>query len=242
MGLRNMYRLVLCIAMLSVTINLTAQFETLSQSSQWFKGTVTVKNNDLRKGFIQRNDKLGLIKFKSDLDHDESNVESFQEKSILALEYFDTDLNSLRSFYSFNCESDQTGFNGYFLFEVLKDLKSFAILSRKTKMELVGKKNSGMEAYSNAAGLIMSQKEGFFCVDESGKLEYFLIVENIEENRIMRDKSKVKTKYKEEIIKKYLGGYWPEIKNYAKDNSLSFSRKDDIIPLLNYVEKVSKKY
>jgi hypothetical protein len=218
--------------------SLYAQFDDLNQSTNWYRGEIKLRSEKTLVGFIQNNDRLGLIKFKTNLDTDDTE-ESFQEKSILALEYFDTDRNKLRIFYSFNYKSEESGFSGSLLFEVIKDFKTFAVLSKKSKMDLVGKDNSGMEGFSKAAGLIIGQKEGFFCVDETGKLEYFLIVEYTMKDGIMRDKKKNKIKYKEAVLRKYFNEHWDEIKEYAAENGLRFSNKDDIVSLLDQYDLLS---
>ena len=217
---------------------LHAQIEELNQKVNWYRGEIVLRSDKKLVGFVQNNDKLGLVKFKTDLDEPENEEESFQEKSILTLEYFDTDRNKMRHFYTFNYKSEQTGFSGPLLFEVLKDFKTFAVLSKKSKMDVVGKDKSGMEGFSDAAGLIVGQQEGFFCLNETGRIEYFLLVEYLQKDGIVKDKSKTKVKYREEVIRKYLKDHWNEMKEYAEKNGLRFSNKDDVITLLDHYDLI----
>src|SRR5688500_11807835 len=84
-----------------------AQFDSLGLNTTWNRGAILLTDNSRLNGFIQNNERLGLIKFKTALD--QTNEQSFQEKRIAKMEYFDSDLSRKRKFYSININDEESG-------------------------------------------------------------------------------------------------------------------------------------
>lgn len=217
------------------------QFDNLGIESQWCAGKIILNDNTELKGLIQNNDKLGLFRYKINESTSDEDIRSFQEKSIIMLEYFEASRNKLRKFYSLNCNSDEAGFQGALLFEVIHEFKNFAILTRKTRVSLTGKSNRGLEGYTSRKGLIFEQREGIFTVGEDGHADLLLLIKSTEIDNVLDDKSKKETKVNREALKKHIELSWEKVEKFVDDNNLKFSKRDDLLSILDFVKTLEDK-
>lgn len=216
------------------------QFDSLGINGEWFDGKLVTNDGTELRGFIMHNDKLGLFKFKREKNTRDSDIKTYQEKSLNALEYFDPSINDYRKFYSLNCKVDEVGFKGNLLFEALHEFHDKAILRRRTPVFLAAKDNEGLEGFSKNKGHITAQKEGLFCVGEGGELELFFVTVWAEYDGVLRDKAKNKSRVDKAILKKCFPDYWEGLTSYARSNGLDFSDKDDILKILAYCKSLEK--
>jgi hypothetical protein len=107
----------------SFTGNAYAQFDSLGLNTKWRNGSIVLTNNSSLKGQIRFNDKMGLVKFRKSPGNTE---ESFSERSITAMQFYDEDAARWHNFATFNVKEDETGWQGAMLFEVLMEFKNFA--------------------------------------------------------------------------------------------------------------------
>lgn len=105
-----------------------AQFNDLGVHGLWFEGKIILSDLTPLKGYVQYNDKLGLIKFKTSEGEEEH---SFTEKRIIQMEFFDTKQSAYREFANFNFKEVETEWEGTLLFEIIIEFKEFAVLSRR---------------------------------------------------------------------------------------------------------------
>lgn len=214
----------------------------------WHKGQIQLKNGRSLKGFVLYNDKHATIQFREALTVPLKDAESFNEGSVAIMEFFNEETKTNHRFYSLNTQSEETGFKGQVLFEVLAEFSNGAVLKYRTQQMLLGKDDSMLNDLAGK-GEITGQFEGYFCLSENGKAEWFLIyalferndllpIQNIFDNPFFLDKKNDARKYKNEVIKKFLGAHWKQVDSYAKENKLKFSRQDDIAPLLTYYKQL----
>ena len=76
-----------------------AQHETLKLDSGWNAGAIVLKDQTIKEGFIQHDEKLRSIKFKPKLVDEEM---SFAEMAILSMKYYDNNISKTREFYTWD--------------------------------------------------------------------------------------------------------------------------------------------
>lgn len=211
-----------------------AQFDKLGLNTGWKEGILTLMKDEIVfKGLIQHNDKLGLIKFKKPGDGDKE-ILTVSPKNILLMKYYDGEKSADRKFASFNYRFDETGEEGYQLFEVLYEFKHFAVLSKTFRVKPF------VETYSNQLGAVYYQKvgheqrESIFFVKENGEIEvYFSWVESDIEKFEWFPK-KTKPYVNKKLLSEYTGKYWNDMKKFIKKNKLKEKNKEGILKTMDY--------
>ncbi|HEX6892025.1 MAG TPA: hypothetical protein VF141_15060, partial [Chryseolinea sp.] len=148
-----------------------------------------------------------------------------------------------RIFYSFPYEDPQTGVERPFFFELIRDYKTFAVLSR------VGQLDLGQETYStpqpmgwgSSTRLVVSQTETIFLMSSRGEIKPYIKIVNKEDDKVNLATGKdLKTTQKildEDLLIEFITETrYKKLTDFAKQNDLKFKRKEDFLKILEYYD------
>jgi hypothetical protein len=203
-----------------------AQFDSLGLYTKWSEGTLMLENDRLLKGYIRHNDKLGVVKFKQDLEDDE---QFYIDTRVLAMEYFDEDQIRYRKFATFNINIEEMGRTATMLFEVMREFKDFAVLIRYDKVNLVLR-----ERYTSFNKIGYEQFERICLVDRDGKAEALLVINNFRPAGPTVFVPKVTSHFNRPVMKRCMGTFWPLVNAYIKTNKLNMNAKADVLEAIDY--------
>ena len=193
-----------------------------------------LNDNTVLNGFIRHNDKLRLIKFrKNQNDGDEL---SFQEKRIIKMEYTDREHAQQRTFLNLNVK-DETGLEDAMLFEIVLELREFALLSRKFGVNpaIRDRSNDGVVRHAKVG---YEQFEKLYFVGVEGVAELVLVTSEFERDRDKPLPLPMGTFYDQAILKKYIGVRWDAVRRHMRDNDLNPKLKSDLLAILNHYKKL----
>jgi hypothetical protein len=235
---------VLAATLYFLLLNCHAQDFALSGDDiEWSEGQVTLTNGVTLKGAVRYNSKSGLLAFDSG---SESKV--LTPRSVSSFDYYDAIRQNQRKFYSLELE-DAKGIVKPQFFEVLKELKTFALISTENPMELKKKQswdpvystffNTGNNGYVTKT--VAAQVEIIYLLDLEGDINPYLILSNEEMPRSFVSDTKTKVKSKvvgEESLKKLTAPHYAELKAYAKKMKLTFGDKEELFRILEHYKQL----
>ena len=235
----------LCILLWSQNFLSAQTLRTLGMNPIWRDGHIVLKDNSSYRGKVYYNTNFGTIQYKPD---NESEIITFQENRILSLNYFEEETNRSRNYHAFTYIDTLADREYESLFEIIKDFKTFAVLSRSSKasMFLPANYNSynvvGMfKDFGVTQDKMFIQVEGIFFIDSRNKLELYMLIRNTDFDGVLNDYSKTKSKIIERsILKEYTKKFWNNIEQYIKQNKLKPQNKNDLLQILDYYEELSK--
>lgn len=208
-----------------------AQFNNLGINSKWHKRHIVLSDGETVYGFIQNNDKLGLVNLKESLD--ETEPASFQDKSIQSMEYFDVDLDKVRKFITLNIKDEQSGKQRIMLLEILLEFKHFAILSKIFSVEpAIRKRQGNYQTYYAKVGY--EQFECLYLLEEGGKIDVLQATSVLEKSKKNPLAKKSDEYFDRDLLKKHVGQKWDLVRNYMLENNLKFNTKEGLIATLEY--------
>lgn len=206
--------------------------------SGWSEGFIQLIDNSVRKGFIQYNHTLRLIKFKGNLnDVDEL---SFHEKRILALEYFDATESRKRRFYTLNVREEDSGFTGPVLFEIMMEMKAFVVVSRLYTVQPSGRGSSLKRKNQRELQETDNQLERIYIVDQHGSVELLAtmpVVRKIKSKPVARP---VEPFFDHAVLKKFTGSKWQVVKAHVKEKRLHLKKKPDLFKALEFYQQIER--
>lgn len=209
---------------------------------EWYEGSIMLANGNEIQGLIKFNENTGVLSYESG-----SVSKSFTPKNVAGFEFFDDALNKQKVFYSLEYIDPQTDVPRKLFFEVIKEFKSFAVLSKVDPIIIEQKINSGNSlrmpaGASNGTAFAapeVSQTETIYFMSDKGKIDPYLQIIEKEREGSLFDKRKTKNKFiKDELLEQYTGSYFNRLNDFAKDNDLSLKRKKDLIRILEYYEEL----
>jgi len=223
----------------------------LSDRSEWFEGSIMLTDGNELKGLVKYNDRNGVLSY-----HDGTDTRVFTPLRVAAFEFFDESTQKQRIFYSLTYEDSETNIERPLFFEVLKEYKTFAILSKADRLE-VDQKNVP-SAYNNlnpAAGpwpnnevrLVISQTETIYIMKSTGEINpYFKTVNTQDGTKSLvvagRD---TKTKNKmidRDLLEEFIASSdYEKLSQYSDANNLSFKKKDEFLKILDYYDEITGK-
>src|SRR5688572_1529615 len=175
------------VVLLLVNISLFAQKKKkveeplLKETAEWFEGSILLNDGVELKGLVKYNDNNGVLSFQDGTD---SRV--FTSSRVAGFEFFDASHQKQRIFYSFPYEDSHTGVERPLFFELIRDYKTFAVLSRLEQLDI------GQESYSTPqqmgwgtnTRLVVSQTETIFLMTAKGEIKPYLKNVNKEDDKI----------------------------------------------------------
>lgn len=213
-------------------------FGMLRESQGWNEGSIMLLEGTELNGLVRYNDKEGFLSYQ-----DGENKRVFTSKSVTGFEFFDAALQQQRVFYTFAYE-DSKGIKRPLFFELIREYKSFAILSRADPIEIY-KGSTNYDYYGTTRVAEVSQVETIFIMDANGTLKPYIEVTTTENGlrsfftgKDRKTKSKV---VEEDLLSEYVTQpVYEQLKKYAEENDLGFKRKDDFIKILKYYDTIQK--
>lgn len=199
---------------------------------------VLTDGTELRGGIVF-NDNEGIVTV---VDGDDS--QSFNARRIVKFDFFDDDHDRYRNFYALEFTDPETGITDPEIFEVLKELPTFVVLSKIDRIQTEARKGLIMPQTSpllvDRTSRKLTQTQTVYFVNNDGDFEpYVRIVEKEIAGEVL-DINETNTFYIDsKLFRKYTGSHYEALVKFAKQNDLSFKRRSDIITLLDEYEKLS---
>ena len=207
----------------------------------WCKGSILLNDGTELKGSMKYNDKIGVLTFQEG-----SDSRALTPRAVSGFEFWNDITQKQRVFYTFPYEDPQAGFEKPQFFEVMKEFKSFAVLSKVDPVVAERKDitvpgtpdpatgNLGASRYGGTYSE-MSQTETIFIMDIKGNIKPYVKIIDKEDSHLFYDASKTKNKMlDEDLLEDHTGNLYSKLQVYAKENKLMFNRKPDLVQILNY--------
>ncbi|HYF70694.1 MAG TPA: hypothetical protein VD884_21310 [Ohtaekwangia sp.] len=212
-----------------------AQFNDLGVHGIWFDGEITLNDLTSLKGYVQYNDKLGLIKFKASQEDDER---SFTDKRILQMEFFDTQKSTYRKFATFNLKATDSGWEGSLLFEIVMEFRDFAVLSRRFPAD-PALRNVGDFYNPKIVNIGYDLTEQICVAGTDGEVGLVLQTTDTE---LVGSKPLIHRKVKPVLFAgvmiKYMGIKWKHVRTFVKANKLKLTEREDLMSAFAYYEQL----
>ncbi|MBT1701161.1 hypothetical protein KK083_29995 [Fulvivirgaceae bacterium PWU4] len=213
-------------------------------AGRWYDGSIMVNDGTELVGLLRYNDDTGVLSFESG-----SISKSFTAKSVAGFEFFDEERNKQRVFYVFSYPDPQTDIVSPLFFEVVKEFKTFAVLSKTDPLQMKQKSHttSGTTpsgsygpGYTYTSTEIL-QVETIYIMDPNGQImPYARIVEKEIDDNYLFDRSKVKNKLiDDELLETYTKPHYETLVKFADENKLSFKRKNDLVRILEHYQQLT---
>ncbi|HEY9048742.1 MAG TPA: hypothetical protein VIN08_22715 [Ohtaekwangia sp.] len=205
---------------------------------EWGEGSILLNDGQELKGLVRFNDKNGIVSFESG-----NTSRSYVPRSVAAFEFYDEKLKRQRVFYSLEFE-DKDNVKRPFFFEVLRDFKTFAVISKIDPVEIEQWTTSPASFSSNGITTVVggtggtvtkiTQTETIYFLGSKGEIEPYLKLMRKIVDRTLYDRKKTKQKIlDDDILRKYFNE--SEISNmidYSEKNNLHFDNKEEFIKIL----------
>jgi hypothetical protein len=211
-----------------------AQHDSLTSNSNWNSGLLTLKDHSTLKGFIQHDEKLRSIKFRTKLD-DEDAQSILTERRILSMEYYDREISKVRKFYTWDVEDDGSTIQGPALYEVVMATKNFVVLTRRYGVLPTDRSAKGKNA--NSVKIEFDKVEKIFLASEGVPGELLWLGPLLEKPEPGSPVSQIKPFFAGEVMKKYTQSHWQEVKSFVKKNRLNLKRKSDLMETLSFYQR-----
>lgn len=241
-----MSRLLFLIFMMSAGISRAQNLPDNSNGDiEWGEGTVMLVDNTEIKGLLRFDEKREILAFESGKDS-----RSFTARKIIGFEYYDNRVDKQRVYFSLPYHNSDTGDETYGFFEVLRQYNNFSVLARKSPVTFKKKQAAAQAPNSdplygttiwNQDAIILEQLETVFLMNDTGSPTAFLEIIRKEVERGLLDRSVVKAKLVDKkLLRNFVGGYYDQLINYAKERDWQLDVKEDLLQLLDYYESISE--
>jgi hypothetical protein len=214
------------------------QTDSIGIHREWNEGFIQLVDKSFRKGFIQHNHTQRLIKFKTNLR--DIAQSSFHEKRILSMEYFDAAESKTRRFYTLNVKEEDSGFDGAVLFEIIMEMKTFAVVSRLYALRPPTRSGSSKKKSQGNPQESDNQVERIYIVHQEGHVEQLLIVPVPGKGKSKPVARPVEPVLDLTVLKKFTGSKWQMMKAYVKDERLHLKKKPDLLKALQYYQHLEQ--
>jgi hypothetical protein len=211
-----------------------AQHDTLKLNSDWNAGVLAFKDQTLLEGFIQHDEKLRSIKFRPKLGEAEM---SFAEMAILSMKYYDSNISKTREFYTWDVIDEGNTIQGPALYEVIMVMKNFVVLTRKFGVL----PTQGRQAHQddiNSAKIEYDKVEKIF-LGKEGSSAMLLSLAPLESEK-PKSSPLIQPFFSFDVMKKYTGPLWPQVKSFVKKNKLNLKLRADLMEALTYYQQIEK--
>ncbi len=231
--------IVLVLSCYLINVNVLAQIsDDLGIHSQWVSALITFKNNESIEGLIQHNLYTGNIIYQ---DPSGEKI-PINENRILSMEYSDPATGLYRVFYAFEFKDKETGRVDEMLFEIVKDFKNFAVLSKYLPATSLGNLSDNDDfdiLASRKHGSVYGQAEIILFVGEEAELELYFILAYLKKDGLLFDQTKFKVQVVDKKLpKKYLKDYWSEVEAFMDENRFNLKSKRELFQVLDYYESL----
>jgi hypothetical protein len=244
--MNRMKRILFFCSFIALTRLACAQDLTLSPAEiEWNEGTIMLNDETEIKGLLKYNDKTGVLSFENG-----SDSRSFTARSVRRFTFFDNIAAQNRQFYSVNYNDPKDGRDRPGFFEVLREFKTFALLSKSDPVEI---KQKGSAFYNtmystgavgtgqNYRRIVVSQNETLYIFDAEGNISPYMkfTTEEIESTFLFDDGHSNRKKVLDyNLIEAYTQPHYETLKQFAKENKLSFRKKAELLQILDRYQEL----
>lgn len=210
----------------------------------WSEGSVLLNDGTELFGVLKFDDKTGLLSYKNG-----DNSKTLIARNVAGFEFYDEKMKRQRVFYSLEFGEDAYNKKFHF-FEVLKEFKAFAVLSKVDPIEIQQRTHGNNSPTMNANGAMgpsvgimyttteVEQTETIYFMDINNNISpYVKIVERDIDGLFSRHRTKNKF-IAEELFQIYAGDDFQQLVRFADENDLSFKSKKDLIRILDHYEQL----
>jgi hypothetical protein len=213
------------------------KYEELTTDNEWSEGSILLNDGEELKGLIRFDDRLGIVNY---VNGDDSK--SFTPRRVTAFEFFDEVASKQRIYYSIEHEDPVNNAKQPLFFEVLKDFKSFAVMSKVDPIKVEDRTTNVGGGVPTGAGFapspgysstvtIISQTETIYFLSENGAIEpYIQVIRKV----VNRERKKNKFVDRDVIEKYFTEAELESMRKFAEEQNLDFRVKDDFIAILDY--------
>jgi hypothetical protein len=215
----------------------------MNEEHVWNVGIIVTAEGEELHGLIWYNDNDGMVVFSDSVE-----THSLTPRRVTSFQFSEKESGRLKVFRSLNYHDADTGSDGYVFFEVLKELPSFIVLAKMDRLKVEPRQSWG-KPYSSPRlmqhpqnrPMRFSQTQTIFFLGEKGVIEPYLNIVETEDERIVFT-GQTKSKFvNEDLLKQYTGRNYLQMEQRAKENNLSFKKKDDLLKILDYYEQLVSK-
>jgi hypothetical protein len=192
-------------------------------------GNVLLADGTELSGQIVFNDTDGIVRL-----YNNDECRSFTSKNVHKFEFYVKEIGRYRVFYSLEFDDPSSGIKEPLFFEILKELKDFIVLMKIERMRATTRNALGQEVdpwltdrIHGTSSIYLKQTRIIYFMDSHSKFEPYVKIDHNKRWNKYIDNS---------VFKKYTGYHYPALVQYAKNNKLSFKRKDDLIAILDEYE------
>lgn len=216
---------------------------------EWSEGSLILNDGTEYKGLLKFNEDTGVLGYQS------GNVSrSYTARNVVGFEFYDYTLNRQRVFYTFMYEETATDIEKPFFFEVIKEFKTFAVLTKTEPIDVERRKNQilstpGSPVFDGTNPFLQSKAtvvtstitayrdEIIYFMSSTGDIEPYIKFTQKAVDGTFYDRYKEKNKMlDDDLLKKYTGAHYAELEAFAEENGLKPKRKDDFFKVLEYYE------
>lgn len=225
--------------------SLSQSYDDLLAGPEWFDGSVMLNNGHEIKGLIKYNDKTDIVSIEN-----ARLSKSFTARHVKAFEFYDEVERKQRVFYSVDIEDRVYQVQRPLFFEVLVDLRDFALLSKIAPIRIDKREYATPAMFNPATGgfsagryygypSTISHTETLFFFSKDGKLKPFLEITEKEIDGMFVDRSVVKNRIvNPDLLKKFTSSHYSQLVSFAQKNDLDVKEKDDLVSLLHHYQQL----
>ena len=237
-----MKNLVVCILLMLVRQQGSSQDLTqkvLVNDADWGQGSIMLNDGRELKGAIRYNEKTGIVSFESG-----KVSKSLTSRNLVGFEYFDERQSRQRVFYSLPYEDPTNNIETNLIFEVLRQFKDFAVLTKTDPFQVKQNTNNNnnpnptfLSNDLNSNSIKVTQVETIYFMEASGTIKPYCEITRKEVEKALFDRSVVKSKIVDKkLLQQYLKDKFADVTAYAKKEDLDLDTKEDFLKILDYYQ------
>jgi hypothetical protein len=199
----------------------------------WSEGSVLLTDDTELKGEVRYDDRNGVLSFR-----DGNDSQALTERRVVTFDFYDQRLERQRRFITLPYE-ETPGAGHYYFFEVLKELKTFAVLAKADPMAV--KTHNTPSGPNNTPGgsvTVVMHLETVYIMDKDGEIRPFFENSIRHDNKTLKrteDENSMGSDLRPAALIECIGqNRYTLLRKYAKENKLSFERKEDLMKIMNY--------
>ncbi|MBT1708090.1 hypothetical protein KK062_07645 [Fulvivirgaceae bacterium PWU5] len=220
----------------------------LDDGLPWAEGSILLTDETEMRGQVRYDDRTGTLSF-----HDGDDARIFNERRVIAFDFLDQKLNKKRQFVTLPFEDPTTHTSQLYFFEILKELRQFAILTKSDQLAVVTKEYatpsssgfdpSGMPLPSQGPSIVVTKTtaarlESIYLMDKDGVIRrlFKTSIEYDPDALTQEDSENEKGKaLRKDYLLECIGkNRYTLLEQYARENKLSFKRKEDLLKIIDY--------
>ncbi|HEX6227241.1 MAG TPA: hypothetical protein VFZ52_22645, partial [Chryseolinea sp.] len=197
-------------------------------------GVLTFKDQTTWKGYVFHDEKFRSIKFRKDAAVGEGST--IAEGRLLSMEYQDAITSKTRKFCSWDVEEDANTIQGPALYEVVLLTKKFIVLSRK--YAVLPAHPRARDSGGHTGKIEYDQVEKIFLAPEDGQGRLLWLGPVYSSGQGEAKMSQVNPFFDGNVLKKFTGSHWRQIKSFVKKRRLTLKHKPELMETLLYFQKL----